>query len=317
MTTAATNYTTITADVPDYASGTIKFVLLSSIAISGAEVFPGKIYAMTLDVNGVGSTDIPTPDGDGTLAWLWDIELPDGRKQQVPITWAAISQDIATILAAAVSTTTPSDIAQLITNKVSRTGDTMTGALVLSGAPTIDLHAATKKYVDDNSGGGGDVDDLTTTTGNTTEMLRVDGAGTGLEYRTAAQVLSDIGAETAGAAATVAGNLTSHENETTTAHGNILPEDAGIVSVSSGRDLATTDAGKILECTGTFTLNCPNGLDAGFQVALCNVGAGIITISATTTLTAKGAAYTLADQYAMGTLYHRSSNVWRLAGDLT
>lgn len=28
-------------------------------------------------------------------------------------------------------------------------GDTMTGALVLSGAPTVDLHAATKKYVDD------------------------------------------------------------------------------------------------------------------------------------------------------------------------
>jgi len=28
-------------------------------------------------------------------------------------------------------------------------GDTMTGALILSGTPTIDLHAATKKYVDD------------------------------------------------------------------------------------------------------------------------------------------------------------------------
>jgi hypothetical protein len=43
-------------------------------------------------------------------------------------------------------------------------------------------------------GGASDVDDLTTDTGNAAEMLRVDGAGTGLEYRTAAQVLSDIGA---------------------------------------------------------------------------------------------------------------------------
>ena len=34
-------------------------------------------------------------------------------------------------------------------------GDTMTGALTLSGAPSSDLHAATKKYVDDNAGGGG------------------------------------------------------------------------------------------------------------------------------------------------------------------
>lgn len=33
--------------------------------------------------------------------------------------------------------------------KVAKAGDTMTGALVLSGAPTLDLHAATKKYVDD------------------------------------------------------------------------------------------------------------------------------------------------------------------------
>ena len=36
-------------------------------------------------------------------------------------------------------------------------GGTMTGALTLSGAPTSDLHAASKKYVDDNAGSGGGV----------------------------------------------------------------------------------------------------------------------------------------------------------------
>lgn len=40
-------------------------------------------------------------------------------------------------------------IAELDTEKVAKSGDTMTGALTLSGAPTVDLHAATKKYVDD------------------------------------------------------------------------------------------------------------------------------------------------------------------------
>ena len=44
---------------------------------------------------------------------------------------------------------------------LSRTGGTMTGKITLDGAPTLDLHAATKKYVDDNivsasSEGGGD-----------------------------------------------------------------------------------------------------------------------------------------------------------------
>ena len=36
-------------------------------------------------------------------------------------------------------------------------GGTMTGDLTLSGAPTNDLHAASKKYVDDNAGSGGGV----------------------------------------------------------------------------------------------------------------------------------------------------------------
>lgn len=35
-----------------------------------------------------------------------------------------------------------------IGEKVAKSGDTMTGALVLSGAPTLDAHAATKAYVD-------------------------------------------------------------------------------------------------------------------------------------------------------------------------
>ena len=39
---------------------------------------------------------------------------------------------------------------------LSRTGGTMTGKITLDGAPSADLHAATKKYVDDNIGSGGD-----------------------------------------------------------------------------------------------------------------------------------------------------------------
>lgn len=37
----------------------------------------------------------------------------------------------------------------IASDKVSKAGDTMTGALTLSGAPTANLHAVTKKYVDD------------------------------------------------------------------------------------------------------------------------------------------------------------------------
>lgn len=38
-----------------------------------------------------------------------------------------------------------------LNTRVAKAGDTMTGPLVLPGAPTIDLHASTKKYVDDTA----------------------------------------------------------------------------------------------------------------------------------------------------------------------
>lgn len=44
---------------------------------------------------------------------------------------------------------------QDITDKLDKSGGTMTGALTLSGDPTSNLHAATKQYVDNQSGGGG------------------------------------------------------------------------------------------------------------------------------------------------------------------
>ena len=57
--------------------------------------------------------------------------------------------------------------------KVSKAGDTMTGALVLSGDPTLALHAATKQYVDQaetdaNTYTDGEITTVNTTIGNLT-----------------------------------------------------------------------------------------------------------------------------------------------------
>jgi hypothetical protein len=48
------------------------------------------------------------------------------------------------------------DTANAVAGRVAKAGDTMTGALTLSGAPTLNLHAATKGYVD------GEIDTLDT-----------------------------------------------------------------------------------------------------------------------------------------------------------
>ncbi|MFJ4626166.1 hypothetical protein [Streptomyces sp. NPDC088847] len=68
----------------------------------------------------------------------------------------------------------------LSTTYVNVSGDTMTGALTLSGAPVNNLHAATKKYVDDAvaNGGGGSSGYLPLSGGTLTGALTLSGAPT-------------------------------------------------------------------------------------------------------------------------------------------
>lgn len=97
---------------------------------------------------------------------------------------------------------------------------------------------------------------------------------------------------------------------------DFVPTDASVISKSANYELAAGDEAKIIECDGTFVINCPDGLDTGFQVVIVNIGVGTITITADTTLQSKNAAVTLPNQYGMATVYHRGSNIWLLAGDL-
>ena len=62
---------------------------------------------------------------------------------------------------------------QDISRKLDKSGGTMTGALTLSGAPTSDLHASTKKYVDDSIAS---VDALPSQSGNSGKYLTTNGS---------------------------------------------------------------------------------------------------------------------------------------------
>lgn len=66
------------------------------------------------------------------------------------------------------------DVSGVASAALPKSGGTMTGALTLAGAPTQDLQAATKKYVDDNSGKGA----LMLTGGTMTGPLTLSGAPT-------------------------------------------------------------------------------------------------------------------------------------------
>lgn len=119
MTTDATDKTVITYDYPDWANKTIVNRLKTSVAInSHGEIILKKEYETTLDASGQASDELPTPDSTGDLAWLWDIGQPDGTEPEVSISYSASSQDIAVIIAAEQSSTTPSEVAVLIENKM-------------------------------------------------------------------------------------------------------------------------------------------------------------------------------------------------------
>ena len=75
------------------------------------------------------------------------------------------------------------NLATSVGTKVSKAGDTMTGALTLSGAPTSANHAATKQYVDDAQGAAEDYADGL--------AVNYDAAGSASAAQTAAQGYAD------------------------------------------------------------------------------------------------------------------------------
>ena len=183
--------------------------------------------------------------------------------------WLTVSEAGGALGAAAYADTGDFDAAGAAAARVAKAGDTMTGALILSGAPVVDLQAATKKYVDDNAGGVSDVDDLTTTTGTATHMVRVAAAG-GLEYRTPANVRSDIGAEAVGVAAALVDDL-SGVTDVEAARTKLVLADMHVMPIMrnhTGLTFASTDvvgsAEVFLTSNGLFDLR--SGGTANSQV---------------------------------------------------
>jgi hypothetical protein len=91
--------------------------------------------------------------------------------------------------------------------------------------------------------------------------------------------------------------------------------DTSIVSVTGTTTLDSTHQNKIIEASGTFTITLPNSMPTGYRVDIVNVGAGTITLAASTTLQSDGTK--LATQYTGASAYHRGSNVWIAVGKLT
>lgn len=154
---SATLARSVVCDLPDYPFGKVAFHLATRLAIAGTETFPTLKYELTLDGNGQGTQVLPTPDNTGDASWLWNVVLPNGSNYRATLAYSASSIQLSAWLVSAAATVTANSIADQF---VAVAGDIMTGPLTLSGAPTVDLHAATKAYVDtaDAAAEGGRLD---------------------------------------------------------------------------------------------------------------------------------------------------------------
>ena len=158
----------------DDASGTLSFVAENGVADSTTDdltegstnlyftdaralsatssAYDAAGSAATAESNANANTD--SLIGDGTVDGTAGNTVTDRISTAVSnlVDGAPALLDTLNELAAAIaddeafSTTITTSIAE----KVAKAGDTMTGDLTLAGAPTSDLHASTKKYVDDS-----------------------------------------------------------------------------------------------------------------------------------------------------------------------
>jgi|SRR5688572_10718223 len=125
--------------------------------------------------------------------------------------------------------------AQLAT-KVDIAGDTMTGALILSGAPAVPLQAATKAYVDSVAGGG----TPSTTVESETSLAITPAAGTDTEYSRGDHTHGSPTAATIAAAVQALLTIAqSQVTDLTTDLGNKQPLDSDLTTIAGLT--ATTD----------------------------------------------------------------------------
>ena len=210
-----------------------------------------------------------------------------------------------------------STIATTIGGKVAKSGDTMTGALTLSGAPTSDLHAATKKYVDDQT---------TTDVSEGTNLYYTDeraqdaigsNVGNGLSYDDATGAISvntsTIQARVSGVSDTEIGyldgvtsaiqtqlnakldsaDLTEAAQDAVntalvagTGLGKVYADNANTITLSIDNTVVTkTDSQTLTNKTIDFTNNSISGTIAEFNIALSD--ANFATLAGTETLTNK------------------------------
>ena len=132
------------ADVTGNAATASKLQAPAKIGVKGADVVAAQV-----DFDGSLDADIEIVLSDTGVSAGTYTKVTVDAKGRVTASSALVAEDIPDLDWTKIVSGKPDTLAGYgITDAVNKAGDTMTGALTLSGAPTQDLHAVTKAYVD-------------------------------------------------------------------------------------------------------------------------------------------------------------------------
>lgn len=202
------------------------------------------------------------------------------------------------------------DVDKAIAGKVAKGGDTMTGPLVLPAAPTADLQAATKKYVDDSVSGAVAAHAITnaklaqmaagTVKANVTGALADAADVTLASLATAMAVVPGVDAE-------ILGQIAGQQQQTGTTYTLVLADKGKIIEIANAAAIALT-----------IPPNSSVAFPVGTLFNVTQTGAGVITFTAGAgvTIQQRQSKFRTGGQWAMATLYQQAANVWVLGGDV-
>lgn len=191
---------------------------------------------------------------------------------------------------------------------------TLSASMIVDCRPDTDVCGFVASLVD----GIGSIVDYAETAGSLTETLPIANGGTGATTAVKARLnlgLGSIATMSAGAANGAA---------TLDSTGKLKPAQAssGIVSVTASKNIASSEAGRMLLVNSssdiTLTLSSAQSFPVGTEIEICRYGSGNVTIAPGGVLiNGSSSPFMITDRYACASLKHMISGEWIAEGNFS